>query len=340
MLYRLASIGLPPLLLDDSEIASGSASCAPPPRLRLTSASPLPPLLSRLTGGSSNCPCLPLADACPLQVLDGATRLYSMPFSAGAARSTFWQLSFECTEAEAKRYRDDAQALLAELQRRCGGWHEPVPSLIEHTPAESMTSYPVYERGESYPFRVTHPKLAEEMSAADGGRVTLLGDAAHPMSPFKAQGANQALLDAVRLADTLAAVDLSSSPCTAAALRECEAQMYERSERQRLRSRAAVATLHSADLLTAAATGKKGPPSEELLGEYRARSIGIWDAESKPRLRGVRTDLVQKIMDARKTVRRREARSRVRERAAREARGTPRTSAGQRVRAMHGAMNG
>ena len=40
-------------------------------------------------------------------------------------------------------------------------------------------------------------------------RSTLLGDAAHPMAPFKAQGANQALLDAVSLARCLAATDLA-----------------------------------------------------------------------------------------------------------------------------------
>ena len=37
------------------------------------------------------------------------------------------------------------------------------------------------------------------------GRVTLLGDAAHPMLPYVAQGACMAIEDAVRLADELAA---------------------------------------------------------------------------------------------------------------------------------------
>ena len=92
-------------------------------------------------------------------------------------------------------------------------------------------------------------------------------------------------------------------PDIEARLSEFERRMYERSERQRLRSRVAAETLHSDNLRTAATTGKDvRPPSEELLGEYRIARIGCWDAESG--------QLVEKIRKAHKAVRRREARKR------------------------------
>jgi salicylate hydroxylase len=49
------------------------------------------------------------------------------------------------------------------------------------------------------------------------GRVTVLGDAAHPMLPFMAQGANQAVEDAVELARVLARTTRRDVPAALAA---------------------------------------------------------------------------------------------------------------------------
>jgi aromatic ring-cleaving dioxygenase len=79
-------------------------------------------------------------------------------------------------------------------------------------------------------------------------RSTLLGDAAHPMAPFKAQGANQALLDAVSLARCLAATDLAPGPARRSvpeALAEYWAEMAPRASAKVAASRSAARLLHS-----------------------------------------------------------------------------------------------
>ncbi len=70
------------------------------------------------------------------------------------------------------------------------GWHGPIEALIAATDEAAILRNDVYDR----------PPLR----AWSVGRVTLLGDAAHPMTPDMGQGACQAIEDAVVLADCLA----------------------------------------------------------------------------------------------------------------------------------------
>ena len=80
--------------------------------------------------------------------------------------------------------------------------------------------------------------------------MTLIGDAAHPMSPFKGQGANQALLDALALARGIERGCRSLSQWREAGVRESvltefESEMLERSASKVNDSAAAARFLHS-----------------------------------------------------------------------------------------------
>jgi salicylate hydroxylase len=60
----------------------------------------------------------------------------------------------------------------------------------------------------------------EPLATWTRGRLTLLGDAAHPMLPHVGQGANQAMEDGVALATLLADCDAASAPAALAAYEE------------------------------------------------------------------------------------------------------------------------
>lgn len=127
-----------------------------------------------------------LDSATVFQTANGNERIYIMPFDSS---SVMWQLSFPISEIEAKALSAQGVKVLKEEACRRTQWHDPIPQILSATMETKISGYPVYDR------ELLTTKLLEKC-----GNATLIGDAAHPMSPFKGQGANQALLDALALA--------------------------------------------------------------------------------------------------------------------------------------------
>ncbi|HEV8044616.1 MAG TPA: FAD-dependent monooxygenase, partial [Rubrobacter sp.] len=96
------------------------------------------------------------------------------------------------------------------------GWHEPVEVLIRATDEDAILRTDIYDRD----------PLGKTWGA---GRATLLGDAAHPMTPNLGQGACQTIEDAVVLARRLRAFrESGEAGDTAGALRRYEVLRADR----------------------------------------------------------------------------------------------------------------
>ena len=170
------------------------------------------------------------------QWLDGRTRVFSMPFGDG--RHVMWQLSYRLDLLPSPATSFTGAFLKEEALRCCHGWHAPLVDMIVRTEESLVSGHPVFDRDPLDP-----PDFPDSL-------VTLMGDAAHPMSPFKGQGANQALLDAASLAKAIGSSGYgrpagSDRRSLQRALRDYEAEMCERSREKVLKSRSAAVYLHS-----------------------------------------------------------------------------------------------
>ena len=100
----------------------------------------------------------------------------------------------------------------AELLARFGGWHEPIRAAIESTPDDAILRTDISDR--------------DPIGHWSEGRMTLLGDAAHPMTPNLGQGGGQAIEDAVVLD-----LCLSATEEVAAAFKDYQSRRLARTAR-------------------------------------------------------------------------------------------------------------
>lgn len=124
---------------------------------------------------------------------------------------------------ESWNVRSTREAMLADFS----GWHPNIQRLFERV--EDVYQWGLFDR--------------DPMSTWTQGRVTLLGDAAHPMLPFLSQGAAMAIEDAYVLATALAGMPDNLS----AALRAYEQERLPRTSRVQLEARERGRTYHLAD---------------------------------------------------------------------------------------------
>ena len=124
----------------------------------------------------------------------------------------YWYAAKNCPEGGRSLHaKQDLRAIF-------GGWHEPIGDLIEAADESTILRNDIYDR----------PPL----QTWGKGRITLVGDAAHPMTPFLGQGACPALEDAVVLGDCL-----SNTADVPAGLQEYERRRVPRANAFVVRSR-------------------------------------------------------------------------------------------------------
>ncbi|MGA5540572.1 FAD-dependent oxidoreductase [Mycobacterium sp. NPDC051198] len=118
---------------------------------------------------------------------DYAKHVISMPVRAGRQVAVDATLGVDEPPLHLWSAQADLQALAGQFDE-----FDPAVGRMLRAATSPVYMHPVYDR--------------DPIDRWTTARVALLGDAAHPMTPFGGQGANQAIQDAAELADQIAAV--------------------------------------------------------------------------------------------------------------------------------------
>ncbi|MEM7592529.1 MAG: NAD(P)/FAD-dependent oxidoreductase [Cyanobacteria bacterium P01_A01_bin.83] len=120
---------------------------------------------------------------------------------------------FEAEYCPSANHKFMKERLLQDL----ANWSDPIRNIIEITPASKIVEFPICDR----------PPIKNWSK----GRITLLGDAAHPMSPLMGQGANSTFEDAWVLAQCFARFSTVEQ-----ALKQYEQERIERTKILQIKS--------------------------------------------------------------------------------------------------------
>ena len=136
-----------------------------------------------------------------------------------------------------------------------GDWQDDILAMIKGTPPDACFKWALFDR--------------DPLPTWGRGRVTLLGDAAHPMLPFLGQGAAMAMEDAVVLSRVL-----SSSLKVEPALKAYETARRERTAWTQTESRAVGALFHGETINSETFANDRSMQTEKLFS-YDALSVAI-----------------------------------------------------------------
>jgi salicylate hydroxylase len=151
-----------------------------------------------------------------------------------------------------------------ELRREFAGWDPRIGSLLQKV--QTTFRWALFDR--------------EPLPTWTRGRLTLLGDAAHPMLPHLGQGANQSIEDGMALATILARADRGTAPAALLAYerlrRERVAQVQRGARENGLRYDSAYSDLGLRDAeLTAHAAFRKRLYDHDVVPEAQAAAASL-----------------------------------------------------------------